>query len=144
MSESDNDKKNSAITEPKKSDGNIITAGKRKIDKHKDDEAGKRYQSRQAMRQWKYDKRWSMKRKDKIKTRKYFKNHDDILEAHIPYGSTANKSPHIMVNHWYHRLKNNCILLKFRSENGDKKNRKVFYEIEDIGKNVKWSKKKLL
>ena len=61
----------------------------------------KRYTSNQSMRQWKYDKHWSVRRKELMKARKYFKNHDDILETHIPYGPIANKSPHIMVNHLY-------------------------------------------
>ena len=96
----------------------------------------KRYANNQSMRQWKYDKRWSVRRKEKMKAKKYFKNHDDILDTHIPYGPVANKSPHIIINHWYHRLKDNCILLRLKGENDDKKNRKIFYDIEEIGRNV--------
>ena len=94
------------------------------------------------MRQWKYDKHWSVRRKELMKARKYFKNHDDILETHIPYGPIANKSPHIMVNHLYHGLKDNYILLRLKDENNDKKNRKIFYNIEEIGVNVRLSRKK--
>ena len=79
------------------------------------------YTSNQSMGQWKYNKRRSVRRKKLMKARKYFKNHDDILEMHIPYGPIANKSPHIMVNHWYHRFKKNCILLRLKDENNDKK-----------------------
>ena len=102
----------------------------------------KRFTSKQSMRQWKYDKRMSVRRKETIKARKYFKNHDDILNTHIPYGPMANKSPHIMVNHWFHRIKDNCILLRIKGENNNKKNRKIFYEIEKIGANVKLLRKK--
>ena len=102
----------------------------------------KRYTSNQSMRQWKYDKHWSVRRKELMKARKYFKNHDDILETHIPYGPIANKSPHIMVNHLYHGLKDNYILLRLKDENNDKKNRKIFYNIEEIGVNVRLSRKK--
>ena len=86
----------------------------------------KRYANSQSMRQWKYDKRWSVRRKEKMKAKKYFKNHDDILDTHIPYGPVANKSPHIIVNHWYHRLKDNFILLRLKGENEDKKIAKSF------------------
>ena len=105
-------------------------------------EVAKRHTSNQSMRQWKHDKRRSVRRKELMKARKYFNNHDDILETHIPYGPITNKSPHIMVNHWFHRLKKNCILLRLKDENNDKKNRKIFYVIEEIGENVKLTRKK--
>ena len=52
----------------------------------------------------KYDKRMSV-RKKKLKETKYFKQHDEILNTHIPYVINANASPHIILKHWFHRIK---------------------------------------
>ena len=87
-------------------------------------------------------KKHSAKRKKEIKHEKYFKKHDNILESHIPYGPTANKSPHIIIKKWYHRVKENCIQLCLKNETDDKKNRKIYYKIERYGKNVRVSLKK--
>ena len=62
----------------------------------------------------KNDKRWSMKKKKSMKEKKYFKQHDKILETNIPYGFNATKSPHVVLHKWYHRFKDNCILLKLQ------------------------------
>ena len=75
----------------KHSDTNIAKMPKRKV-------------NNQAKRQWKHDKCWSMEKKKKMKEKNYFKRHDDVSESHIPDGFVANKSPHIAVNHWYHRI----------------------------------------
>ena len=83
----------------------------------------------------------SVKCKKLMKERKYFSQHDDILESNIPYGLDATKSPHIVLYKWYHQIKNNCILLKLNNEFGDGKNRKIFYNIMEIGSNVKLVKK---
>ena len=43
-------------------------------------------------------KRISFKKKKKrLKEEKYFKQHDEVLNANIPYGVEANSSPHILV-----------------------------------------------
>ena len=65
---------------------------------------------KQKKRQWKHDKRHSLRRKKEKKYDKYFKTHDSILETHIPHGPTANKSPHIIIKKWYHRVKDNYIV----------------------------------
>ena len=91
---------------------------------------------KQKKRQWKHDKRHSLQRKKERKYDKYFKTHDSILETHIPHGPMANKSPHIIIKKWYHRVKDNCILLRLKKEINDKKNRKIFYDVEKYGKNV--------
>ena len=97
---------------------------------------------KQKKRQWKHDKRHSLQWKKQRKYDKYFKIHDSILETHIPHGPTANKSPHIIIKKWYHRVKDNCILLKLKKEVDDRKNRKIFYDIEKCGKNVMIQEKK--
>ena len=91
---------------------------------------------KQKNRQWKRDKQHSLKRKQVRKYDKYFKTHDSILETHIPHGPVANKSPHIIIKKWYHRVKENYILLRLKKETDDKKNRKIFYDVEKYGKNV--------
>ena len=97
---------------------------------------------KQKKRQLKRDKKHSLKRKKQMKYDKYFKTHDSILETHIPHGPTANKSPHIIIKKWYHRVKDNCILLRLKNELNDKKNRKIYYDVEKYGKNIKVTSKK--
>ena len=60
----------------------------------------------------------------------------------IPYGMAANKSPHILINLWFSRMKENTIILKNPVENWKGKCRKVFYDIESIGKNISFYNKK--
>ena len=93
-------------------------------------------------RRRKYDKRISMKKKKLLKEKKFFQQHDDVMNTHIPYGIEANASPHIVVNQWFHRIKNNSIVLKLVSEDHTSKHRKIFYQIDSIGDNVKLVKKK--
>ena len=93
-------------------------------------------------RRRKYDKRISMKKKKLLKEKKFFRQHDDVMNTHIPHGIEANASPHIVVNQWFHRIKNNSIVLKLASEDHTSKHRKIFYEIENIGDNVKYVQKK--
>ena len=71
-----------------------------------------------------------MKKKKAMK-KKYFKQHDKILETNIPYGFNATMSPHIVLHKWYHRFKDNCILLKLNGESFDGKNRQIFYHIQE-------------
>ena len=70
-----------------------------------------------------------MKKKKAMKEKKYFKQHDEILETNIPYGFDATKSPHVVLHKWYHRFKDNCILLKLNGESFEGKNWQKFYHI---------------
>ena len=63
---------------------------------------------------------------------------DDLLLTHITYNGETTKSPYILINKWFHRLKKNCTILKSPRENGKKKNRKIFYDVDFIGENVKY------
>ena len=83
------------------------------------------------------DKKMSEKNRRKKKGERFWEKEDRILDSHIPYNGISNRSPHILINKWYHRLCDNCIVLKPPTEIGDNKNRKIFYEIDQIGKNVK-------
>ena len=54
-------------------------------------------------------KKKSNERKKAMKEKKYFKQHDEILETNIPYGFDATMSPHVVLHKWFHRFKENCI-----------------------------------
>ena len=82
-----------------------------------------------------------MKKKKSMKEQKYFRQHDKILEINIPYGFNATNSPHVVLHKWYHIFKDNCILLKLNGESFEGKNRQIFYKIQKIGDNVKFTKK---
>ena len=84
------------------------------------------------------DRRRSVKHKRMKKETKYWVREDELLLTHIPYGGDTTKTPHILINKWFHRLKKNCIVLKNPRENNDKSNRKIFYDIDFIGENVKY------
>ena len=79
----------------------------------------------------------------KEKSHNYFRREDQILNSSIPHGMDANKSPHILINLWYSRMKKNTIILKNPIESGKGKCREVFYEIESIGKNISYHQKKI-
>ena len=93
-------------------------------------------------RRHKYDKRISMKKKRLLKEKKYFKQHDDVMNTNIPHGNEANASPHIVVNQWFHRIRNNSIILKLSHEDRTSNHRKIFYEIDSVGENVRFVAKK--
>jgi len=77
-------------------------------------------------RSLKWDKKRSMKKKKKEKAHNYFRREDQILTSSIPHGMAANKSPHILINLWFSRMKKNTIILKNPIESGKGKCRKVF------------------
>ena len=89
---------------------------------------------KQNKQQWTRDKQHSSKCKKEIKHDKFFKIHDSILESHIPYGLMTNKSPRIIINKWYHRFKDNCILLSLKNEIDDKKIKKYFMNWKNMAK----------
>ena len=83
-----------------------------------------------------------MRKKQKEKSDNYFRREDQILNCSIPHGTDANKSPHILINLWFSRMKKNTIILKNPIVNGIGKSRQVFYEIESTGKNISYHQKK--
>ena len=89
------------------------------------------------------DKKMSMKNKKLKKEEKKWSNEDQILLTHIPYNCDSTKSPHILINKWYHRLSDNCIVLSKPREINSSKNRQIYYDIDFIGKNVKYVKKNI-
>ena len=71
----------------------------------------KRCNERDRQRSIEYEK---MKKEDK-----YWEKEDKILFTHIPYNDDVTKSPHILINKWFHRLKNmHC---SQRSTGGERK-----------------------
>ena len=77
-----------------------------------------------------------------LNEKRYFQQHDDILNSHIPYGGDANTSPHIVVNHWFDRIEKNCIVVNLIEEEKYSKQRKIFYKVDRFGDNVKYNIKK--
>ena len=71
------------------------------------------------------DRRRSITQKQMKRENKYWAKEDNILHTHIPYDGTSTKSPHILVNKWFHWLKSNFIVLKSPWENGDKKSEDI-------------------
>ena len=74
------------------------------------------------------------------KEKNYWTKEDDLLLTHIPYNGQSTKSPHILINKWFHRLKKNYIVLKTPREIGEMKKRKIYYEIDFMGENIKYSR----
>ena len=83
----------------------------------------------------------SMRKKKLIKESKYFKQHDEIVNTHIPRGLGANKSPHIILKQWYHRIQKNSIVMRAPKEIKNCRNRQIIYEIESWGANVRFNEK---
>ena len=55
-------------------------------------------------------------KKKRIKEAKKFKQHDDVVNNHIPYSFEANTSPHIIVKQWFHRIEKISIILSLHRE----------------------------
>ena len=72
---------------------------------------------------------------------KHFDQEERIMGSHIPYNCASTKLLHILINQWYHRLWRNCKGLKNPHSTGRLKERKRFYEVESIGKNIKFTNK---
>ena len=52
------------------------------------------------------------------------------------------KSPHLLISQkWFYRIKSNIVLMKSPCECTNGKNSLIFYEIEHIGKNVRYFRK---
>ena len=77
-----------------------------------------------------------------MKEEKYFKQHDDIINSNIPYGVDANSSPHIFINQWFHRIEKNSVVLRMSEEVQLNNQRKIFYEIDTVGENVRMNSKR--
>ena len=48
------------------------------------------------------DKRRSIEYKKRKKEKKYCTKEDDILLTLIPYDGVSTRSPHILINKWFH------------------------------------------
>ena len=88
------------------------------------------------------DKKMSVKNKKIKQERKKWDNKDQILETHNPYNWDSTKSLHILINQWYHRLRDNCVVLKIPRESGSSNERKIFYDVDLIGKNINYNTNK--
>ena len=81
----------------------------------------------------------SMNAKKIRKEKQLWNREDQILETHILYKWDSTKSPHFLVRKWFHRLQANCIILKNPKEFGTSNHRKIFYGIDYVGKNIRYS-----
>ena len=88
------------------------------------------------------DRRRSMLYKRTRKEKKHWEIEDDILASHIPYDGDSKKSPHILINKWFYRLHENCIILRKPEEEGSLKDRQIHYEMSYIGRNIMYKTKK--
>ena len=43
-------------------------------------------------------------KKERKKESKYWAKEDEILLTHIPYKGDSTKSPHILINKWFHQF----------------------------------------
>ena len=90
----------------------------------------------------KRDKKLSIDAKKHKKVMKYWAKEDKILETHIPYNNMSTRSPLVHINKWFHRISDNCIVLKNPREIGQSaKERKIYYDVDSVGKNIEVSKK---
>ena len=48
------------------------------------------------------DKKISEKNRREKKRKRFWDKEDRILDSHIPYNGISNRSPHILINKWYH------------------------------------------
>ena len=71
-----------------------------------------------------------------IKERTYWKREDQILTASIPYGVKANQSSRILINLWFHCLRDNTIIFTNPREIMEGNRRKIYYDIDKIGRNI--------
>ena len=79
-------------------------------------------------------------RKNKGSNRsKYFKQHDDVVNSHIPYGVEANTSPHIIMKQLFHYSEKNSIILSFHGEQKTGKNHQMLYKVDSFGENVNYN-----
>ena len=70
---------------------------------------------------------------------KLFDQEEQIMESHIPYNCTSTKLSHILINKWFYMLQKNCIALTNPSEIGRLKDRKIFYEVDSIDENIRYT-----
>ena len=59
------------------------------------------------------------------------------MKTRIPYNCDAMIFPHILINKWFHGLRHNCKDVKNPKETGKSKERKIFYQINFVGKNIR-------
>ena len=69
-------------------------------------------------------------------------DYNDLLLENLLKKYYTTKSPHLIISRrWFFRIRKNTVMLKKPKEHKDGKNRKVYYQIDQIGKNVNFFEK---
>ena len=90
----------------------------------------------------KFDKQKKKKRKCHEKEKNYNRDYEDLMLNYLLKENHTTKSPHLLISRrWFHHIKKNTVILKSVREQVNGRKRVVYYEIEDIGQNIKYIKK---
>ena len=91
----------------------------------------------------KREKQKKEKRKKTEKESDYLQDYNDILLDNLLKEYYTTKSPHLIISRqWFFKIKKNTIMLKNARECTDENGKKVYYEIDQIGSNVRYVQKK--
>ena len=96
------------------------------------------FKSKKKKRTGVYDRKNSRKQKKNIHHEKAWSEYSQFMNANLEKKKNHRESPHIVVNKSLHKIVENSIILK--NPNISENNfllRKIYYEIDKIGKNVK-------
>ena len=113
------------IIKPPKSQNNSNFLTRKKIDELPKS-ANNALKNNAQKRSLKWDKKRSMRKKKKEKSDNYFRREDQILNCSIPHGTDANKSPHILINLWFSRMKKKHNFIKKTHSKWDRKKQASF------------------
>ena len=90
----------------------------------------------------KRDKIKKIKRKRSEKEQVYIQNYNDLLANNMPKDIHMTKSPHLVFGYkWFKKIQHNVVMLKSPTEVEVDSNRRIYYEIECFGKNVRYTQK---
>ena len=90
----------------------------------------------------KRDKQKKQKRKAVEKEKDYLHDYYNLLLHNLLKEYYTTQSPYLVISRqWFFRIKNHSIMLKDARECNDKHGRKIYYEVDKIGKNVRYIQK---
>ena len=90
----------------------------------------------------KREKQKKEKRKAVEKEKDYLQDYNDLFLENLLKEYHTTQSPHLIISRqWFFRIKNHSIMLKDARECNDKHGRKIYYEVDKIGKNVRYIQK---
>ena len=90
----------------------------------------------------KREKQKKEKRKAVEKEKDYLHDYYDLLLHNLLKEYYTTQSPHLVISRqWFFKIKNHSIMLKDAHEVNDNNQRKIYYEVDKIGKNVRYTQK---